>query len=140
MEIIKLWKYRNIEKSLWSYGLDKHLCFVLCEAFDERQGWQEIDKSTQAVKDDCKNQFKAMCVLKYFYDSVKDNREANPYIKINMKTDDARKALIALAENVYTMATEEGQKDFVKLGIDKVENFLAEPSSDANHYKDDAHK
>ena len=140
MEIIKLWKYRNIEKVLWSYGLDKHLSFVLCEAFDERQGWQEIDKSTQVVKDDCKNQFKAMCVLKYFYDSVKDNREVNPYIKINMKTDDARKALIALAENVYTIATEEGQKDFVELGIEKVENFLAEASSDANRYKDSAHK
>jgi len=77
-----------------------------------------------------------MCVLKYFYDSVKDNRETNPYFKINMKTYDARKALIALAENVYTIDTAEGQKDFVELGIERVENFTSETSSDANRYKD----
>ena len=132
MEIIKLWKYRNIEKVLWSYGLDKHLSFVLCEAFDERQGWEEIDKSAQALKDDCRNQFKAMCALKFFYDLVKDDREVNPYIKINMKSDHARKTLIALAENVYTIATAEGQKDYVDLGIEKVENFLVAAGRNVN--------
>lgn len=136
MEIIKLWKYRSVEKVLWSFGLDKHLSFVLCEAFDERQGWAEIDKSALALKDHCKNQYKAMCVLKYFYDSVKDNQEPNPYIKINMKTEHARKSLIALAENVYTVAAEEGQKAFVELGIEKVENFLSETSIDSNRYED----
>jgi hypothetical protein len=140
MEIAKFWKYRSVEKVLWSFGLDKHLSFVLCEAFDERQGWVEIDKSTLALTDDCKNQFKAMCILKYFYDLVKDNQEPNPYIKINMKTDEARKALIDLAENVYTVAAEEGQKDFVELGIRKVENFFSETRRETDHYKDNAQK
>ena len=138
MEIAKLWKYRSIEKVLWSFGLDKHLSFVLCEAFDERQGWVEIDKSALSLKDDCKNQFKAMCILKYFYDLVKDNKELNPYIMMHMKTDEARKALIDLAENLYTTATEEGHKDYLELGVKNVENSFAEASSDANCCGDNA--
>jgi hypothetical protein len=140
IEIVKLWKYRSIEKVLWSFGLDKHLSFVLCEAFDERQGWVEIDKSTLVMKDDCKNQFKAMCILKYFYDSVKANQEPNPYIKINMKTDEARKALIELAENVYTVAAKEGQKDFVELGIKKIDSFLEKVGCNTNSCGDNVHE
>ena len=138
MEITKLWKYRSIEKVLCSFGLDKHLSFVLCETFEERQGWVEINKNTQTLKDNCKNQFKAMCVLKYFYDSANVSREPDPYIRMNMKTEQARKSLSALAENVYVVAAEEGKQDFVKQGIKKVEIFITEASGKENRNQDDA--